>query len=113
MNTELNGRIATVVFEYNFEVDQGGYIKWIKDGKIIYRTLPDYSGSISDAWLVVEELEKRGITIYLSSQNIKWNCEFCTWLAGDIDTYGDIEDQSTAPLAICYAALDICAQHEG
>lgn len=62
--------------------------------------LPDYSTDISDAWNVVLEMERRGHIIRLEHSpdlDRPWSCGF--------GLPGAWADGTTAPLAICRAAL--------
>ena len=68
------------------------------------RTVPHYSTQIADAWLVVEKLRKANWNVstwytYVVLADSKWRCKF----EGDELTYQ--AEATTAPLAICLAAL--------
>ena len=63
--------------------------------------LPDYSTSISDAWLVVDKFRDDGYAHFnLRSTSLSWSAVF------DRAGYGSFEARAdTAPRAICLAAL--------
>ena len=120
MNIELNERVAVEVMGYKYTpfTDTGGKIipRWRKPSPYqLVGGLPDYSGDIAAAWLVVEELAKR--LIWLSSLEEKtpvaWYVVFRYWEPGNEDIEAHWKSAgsgfcATAPLAICHAALDIC-----
>ena len=65
--------------------------------------LPDYSTSISDAWLVVEEMRGRGLDVRVES--FQQDEGVVIWEAEVGDKWSDCD---TAPEAICMAALEVC-----
>ncbi len=65
---------------------------------------PHYSTSISAAWLVVEEMNRRGYSIdFCGDPNEPYRCWF---QSGDDATTCGQGKADTAPLAICEAALE-------
>lgn len=99
---ELNARIEREVFYKN----QPQTIEFRRGMSIPFP--PDYSGSIAGAWPVVEELQTRGIVLEcLSYLRKAWYCNF------EQDTprvWGMVRGQKTPAIAICLAALEICAK---
>lgn len=103
MNTELNERIALEVMGY---VRERGYIKRPEDSEYTHvRFIPNYSGDIAAAWLVVEELEKHGIYLTLE---IEHNRAMATFTKPLVARY--FIASPTAPLAIAWAATGIAAK---
>jgi hypothetical protein len=95
MDQELNKRVAV-------EIMRRQVLSPKTNGTSVI-PIPDYSGDIAAAWLVVEELEKRELQIVLLySQG--WSCRL--WKRKPYTLVLSV--QPTAPLAICHAALDIC-----
>lgn len=66
------------------------------------RMVPVYSTGIAAAWMVVDRMEERGWMARISREMGSWNCRFVR----PEDTAGYVFDEdATAPLAICLAAL--------
>lgn len=111
---ELNERIAVEVMNFQFSTPPGmvsnkwrrklpsGYVDVCFDG------LPNYSGYMQYAWLVVEELQSRDVVLEcLSYLRRSWYCNFKQ------DTprvWGMVRGQRTPAIAICLAALEIIAK---
>jgi len=112
---ELNERVAAEVMGYTHDgfrwsrqeqrhSDELGDYKYTD---ILYGGLPNYSGDIAAAWLVVEEMPRRGVRLASLGQYEDME----TWCAifairNPLLTVG-VGDGNTAPSAICRAALDI------
>jgi len=84
------------VFNKGYRAHRGAAGEFVFDGWV----LPEYSASIEAAWLVVEELRRRGIRICsMCDLGAFWHCHFsdgkASWVAA----------QDTPALAICYAAM--------
>ena len=122
MDNELNERIAFEVMGYEWRTDKYNVMRTLtrttikhsaEMGDYPYTELllggcPNYSGDIAAAWLVVEELAKRDIWLYNLRQfslGERWVAEFRN---RDHTIIVTSVFSSTAPLAICHAALDIC-----
>lgn len=81
------------------------------------RLLPAYESDIAAAWLVVERMRELGYWCNIHSPGIKaddndkrretWLIEFCRWVPYKATHIMDTmkADASTAPLAICRAAI--------
>ena len=70
----------------------------------LWKEIPLYSRTISDAWLVVEKMEGGEYQLYLvgpSKGSPVWKCWFTLWEPG-IQSW---HEGKTAPEAICKAAL--------
>ena len=110
MDTGLNERIAVEVMGYQFstppEMVSNHWWRKKPDGyvDVCFDGLPSYDKYMQYAWLVVDELHKRGVYVMVNySDDI--TCRM--WYPHeDIVAYGF--HQPTTPLAICHAALDIC-----
>jgi hypothetical protein len=115
MNEQLNERIAREVMGITQRTKR--LCRVIDGASFITVEWPDYSGDMSAAWQVVEELAKRLIWLgTLEEQTpIYWYAAFRYWMPEDDDyaahwlSCGSGFCKS-APLAICMAALDICAK---
>lgn len=120
---ELNERVAVEVMGYQFGSLTGVCInKWwrrLPDGylDVRYQGLPDYRRNIEDAWLIVDELGKRLIWLATLEEQtpVAWFASFRYWMPEDDDYEAHWVSCGSgfckiAPLAICYAALNICAK---
>jgi hypothetical protein len=113
---ELNIRIATEVLRYTWfsfpvipNLQRPG-----PNGTEVLFNLPNYCGRIEDAWLIVEELLKRGIRVYnMECNDNHWYLDFEYGDGFSVTEMGSSGKQPTAPLAIVYAALYICAKLRG
>jgi hypothetical protein len=111
MNEQLNERIAREVMGWSYGSLPGTCVnKWWRrraDGFLDVRFdgLDDYSGDIGAAWDVIIEIAKRGINCEFDCIDGEWNC--CMY---DDEHEGNAYNMTTAPLAICMAALDIVAK---
>ena len=72
------------------------------------RLVLDYSTNITDAFQVVEKMRERGYYFALI-QHVggTWGCEFTD---KGYELKGKVEDEKTAPEAICRAALAACKE---
>ncbi len=62
------------------------------------------SSCISDAWVVVNEMERRGFGIDLWQSCITPRIFNCGFYVNDLPTHNEVQAE-TVPLAICLAAL--------
>jgi len=69
--------------------------------------IPHYSTSISEAWLVVEEMRKREFVVNIENGRLPdwWLCGFYPIEFPEQRTKGEAK-ANTAPEAICRAALE-------
>jgi len=67
------------------------------------------SVDIRNVWAVVEELHVRGFYLRLDYENegAEWYCEINNAIGGEPASIGLEVKASSAPLAICYAALKV------
>src|SRR3990167_23623 len=79
----INREIAEKLFNWDYDTGE---------------PIPDYSGEIEFAWLVVEKMRELGFEFGLSNYNHvnDWIASFRGFI---------VEDEKTAPLTICKAAL--------
>lgn len=63
--------------------------------------VPAYSSDIAAAWRVVERLQQDGYSIRLSNKTMNW-CWWCYIIGEETES---VVQESTAPEAICLAAL--------
>jgi hypothetical protein len=110
-SSELDVMVAERVFGWVRDHDAEsqtatGSPIWEAPGKeYLQNGTPDYSTDIAAAWLVVEKMRERGISMDLTGLANKydqqWSCTF-----GDPETQnGECSDAASAPEAICRAAL--------
>ena len=107
-NEELCLKVAKLKGWTRIKNDGGGYFLGVPPGLKCgdIWLVPNWPGSIADAWRLVEEIAQGNIdcSIYVNNQYLsdsKYKCLFCekngrkTWSA----------DSNTAPLAICKAYI--------
>ena len=106
---ELDRLIAEKVMGWRkvFDEDQGDgmWILWVQqDGQEIYdQQLPKFSADIAAAWEVVEKLSQGEsmVTVRTDRTALRWIC------IAETSTRTFSANESTAPLAICRAALKV------
>lgn len=122
MNRELNERIAVEVMGLKIyhKIDGTPYL--LADsipGSYGYGNyvFPDFCGDIAAAWLVVEELTRKLECIFdleIRCAGSQFYARFIRYVPDEDGDprrcSGDSDWRNTAPLAICYAALEICAK---
>lgn len=110
---ELDKLVAEKIFGWNltFNVHRQ---EWGQQHSDRFEPVPKYSTDIAAAWMVVERLNSKNISLKLdndpvnadegsNSRGREWIAQF--WNYGGVSQYGQSE---TAPHAICLAALNLC-----
>ena len=116
MSRELDAEVAEKVMGHGYRTFPNGALPNVKhwfrkgdDRNYGAFLLPYYSTSIADAWLVVEEMRKRGYgcAIFYHWQLCETNpsCEF-DWRDNNGNLRAIEESGGTVPEAICRAALE-------
>ena len=112
MNADLNYRVATEVMGYSIHPIPFSMSRTLADGYVeTYFEMPDYSGDIAMAMLVVDELNKRKFTVAMCYQSEFFNSPI--WYISFVDNATREPYRAEAeglPLAICIAALTIVAK---
>jgi hypothetical protein len=107
MDTELNERIAVEVMGWKQVPWPDGRPRWRQPQPYKLGTaLPDYSGTWEGMRLVVEEMDRQGYNLTLE---LSHNRALATFEKRDGGIHLYIASP-TAPLAVCYAALDIVSK---
>jgi len=98
---EYRDKYPCLTWHEGGEYHPGRHIFWADDNVDGVDWSP--SEDIAAAWLVVEKMKHKYITMIYESgmknQVSRWDCTFGTVT---------VEDEPTAPLAICKAALEAC-----
>lgn len=103
---ELDALIAEKVMGWKFNPGK----VWIRPGgpapfEDVYKTQPpEYSTDISAAWEVVKKLKHLHPQISYCDTTCQWTLRFNN-INKEISEFSDIDGDSTAPHAICLAAL--------
>lgn len=107
---EARGRdalVATKVFDWQYRDYGNGGGEWTLDrikqafGGMYGGSLPHYSTSIADAWLVVEKMREKGHNCQIEASAAQPE-----WIACFLTPHGYREGRApTAPAAICLTAL--------
>ena len=101
--------LDALVAEYVMLMPRHEIYYLVEGQELITTKLPWYSDSIEDAWQVVEKLEHftpvvEGLT-QTGQQSAKWRCLFANISKLGLNNGWHLSDSSTAPIAICLAAL--------
>lgn len=111
-NIELNERIAREVMGWR-QHDTYKHLWYTQDSMKPAQILPDFSGDMNDAWMVVEKLKEtlgdNAIVIWFKDAD--WTVAIDKFNHQELGGFGPAwESGSTAPYAICLAALKTLAK---
>lgn len=104
---ELDAKVAEVVMELNLSFQMegedtklSGYHYTENYGQRYFSQIPRYSTDITAAWQVVEKMKEQHV-FEIGFEYGRWECSF-DW---------DESKASTAPYAICLAALEVVKEN--
>lgn len=104
---ELDALVAEQVFDDHVEKRFGSEDTWYINNPMPLRSLPHYSTSIADAWLVVEKMTKAAWLPHIwvpHEPQLLYRVELVYDWAGESSKRA-FSEADTAPHAICLAAL--------